>query len=177
MAYLGVRALVPFLSVLALGLWPTPAVATSGGSEAIVVNEVAAGKYVELRNVSRSTVDISAYNLWLCDNNAVVSHQRLAVGRELDPGAFYVLAASSFTGGPVDQTYRGALPRGGAMLLDPGYGWVDGVAVVANSPCGLGNPAPACPGEATARDADSTNTGDNARDFTCRTMSPGEPNE
>lgn len=142
-----------------------------------MVNELAAGKYVELRNVSSSTVDISGFNLWLCDAHAVAGHLRLAVGRELDPGEFYVLAASSFTGGAADQVYPGALPRGGAMLLDPGYGWLDGVAVVAQSPCGLGDPAPDCPDGATARDPDSTDTGDNARDFACRTMSPGVANE
>lgn len=174
MSHLGVRALV--VALLALGPAPGLAAADQGAAAAIVVNEMVAGTYVELRNVSQSTVDISAYNLWLCDTNAVVGHLRLAVGRQLDPGEFYVVASSSFTGGSVDQLYLGMLPRGGAMLLDPSYDWVDGVADVPNSPCGQGNPAPACPGRAIARDLDSTNTGDNARDFACRTMSPGAPN-
>lgn len=180
MAHPRARALLLALPLLALVLWPTPGLAAAvgpRGSGAIVVNELAAGRYVELRNVAQSTMDISGYNLWLCDADGVVSHQRLAVGQALEPGGFYVFAAASFSGGPVDQTYRGTFPRGGAMLLDPGYGWVDGVAVVPDSPCGVGDPAPACPGEATARDASSTSSGDNARDFTCRTMSPGAPNE
>lgn len=175
---IGASVFVTALSVMALGvLRAAPGSATPvANTGSIVVNEIAAGAYVELRNVSPSTVDIGGFNLWLCDAGDVVSHLRLAIGRQLHPGGFYVLASSSFTGGVADQTYSGVLPRGGAVLLDPGYGWVDGVSVDRRSPCGTGDPAPACPFAGTARDLDSTNTGNNAADFSCRTMSPGEPN-
>lgn len=153
-----------------------PQVPAATGSGSVVVNEIAAGTYVELRNVSESTVDVGGFNLWLCGATDVTGTARVAFGQRLDPDGFYLLASSSFTGAPADQTYSGSLPSGGAVLLDPEYGWADGVAVVADSPCGEGDPAPVCPQAATARDTISTDTNRNGSDFSCRLRSPGEPN-
>jgi hypothetical protein len=155
------------------GAPPEEAVAGSG---VVVVNEFAAGAYVELRNTSRSTVDISGFNLWLCGSGVVATELRMSLGQTLSPGDFYIVASSSFTGAPADQIYWGVLPSGGAMLLDPDYGWVDGIAVATRSPCGEGRPAPACGQASTARDAMGTDTGDNATDFACRARSPGTVN-
>jgi hypothetical protein len=167
---------VAAVSVVGLTAFPETSSAEPVGPGAIVVNEIASGAYVELRNVTQSTVDMSGFNLWLCGANEVVGRARLAVGHHLNPGGFYLFASSSFTGAAADQVYAGALPSGGVMLLDASYGWVDGVAVVADSPCGAGIPAPACPLSATGRDAESTNTRDNSRDFACQMSTPSEPN-
>jgi hypothetical protein len=164
-------------SVAGSGELPGKVAAGSGDAGGVVVNEFVPGTYVELHNSSASTVDIGGFRLWLCGSDGVATEGRVALGRLLFPGDFYVVASSSFTGGaPVDQTYQGVLPDGGAVLLDPDYVWVDGAAVVADSPCGEGAPAPVCPQASTARDAASTNTGSNAVDFACRPRSPGEPN-
>jgi hypothetical protein len=153
-----------------------PPAGAGAGSGVVVVNEVVAGAYVELRNNSRATMDISGFELRLCGPSVVVAELRLSLGQTLSPGEFYVVASSSFTGAPADQTYWDVLPGGGVLLLDPDHEWVDGVAVAAHSPCGEGTPAPACGQASTARDAVSADTGSNAADFTCRARSPGEPN-
>jgi hypothetical protein len=126
--------------------WSPRAVAAGSG---VVVNEFTPGGYVKPRNATPSTVDISG---------------------------FHLVASTSFTGAPADQTYGGTMPDGGAVLLDRDYRWTDGAAVTPDSPCGKGTPAPACPLAATARDALSTDTGDNVADFACRDRSPGVPN-
>ncbi len=162
----------PVTSVSGSGRPPDEVTAGSG----VVVNEFAPGVYVELRNTSSSTVDIGGYHLWLCGPDGLATELRVGLGQTLDPGGFYLVASSSFTGTPADQTYRGPLPGGGAVLLDWDYHWTDGTAVVADSPCGEGTPAPLCPQAATARDVRSTDTGDNVADFTCRDRSPDEPN-
>jgi hypothetical protein len=155
----------------AIGSGGSPEEAATGPG--VVVNEFVPGTYVELHNNSPSTVDISGFTLWLCGPDAVADEVRLGMGRTLASGDFYVVASSSFTGAPADQIYRGVLPGSGAVLLDPDDAWTDGAAVVANSPCGEGAPAPVCAQAATARDAYSTDTGSNAADFACRTRSPG----
>lgn len=155
------------------GAPPTPVAAGPG---VVVVNEFVPGAYVELRNASKSTVDITGFGLWLCDAGSAATEVRVAFGQTLSPSGFYVVASSSFTGSPVDQVYWDVLPSGGAMLLDPDHGWADGVAVGAGSPCGEGPPAPECGQAATARDAGSVDSGSNAADFACRTRSLGEPN-
>jgi hypothetical protein len=166
----------PVSSVAGSGELPGGMAAGSGAAAGVVVTEFVPGLYVELHNSSKSTVDIGGFKLWLCGRDGVTSEARVAFGRPLSPGDFYVVASSSFTGGaPVDQIYQGVLPDGGAVLLDPDYVWVDGAAVVADSPCGEGAPAPTCPLASTARDAASTDTGRNAVDFACRPRSPGEP--
>lgn len=166
----------PAMSVAGSGAPLAVVAAGSGAAGDVVVNEFAPGTYVELRNVSESTVDISGFNLWLCGPNDVTTTVRVGLGQRLDAGGFYVVASSSFTGAPVDQTHTGVLPGGGAVLLDPDFAWADGTAVVADSPCGEGAPAPACSRGSTARDVVSTDTGSNVADFSCRTRSPGEPN-
>ena len=70
---------------------------------------------------------------------------RISLDARLAGGDFYLIAAPAFTGDAADQVYSGALPRGGAALHDPDLGWVDGMAVVAGSPCGEGDPAPRVP--------------------------------
>jgi hypothetical protein len=164
---------------------PTPAASVSGSGRSpdgvaagsgVVVNEFAPGGYVELRNATSSTMDIGGYHLWLCGQDGSTTELRVSLGQELGPGGFYLVASASFTGTPVDQTFGGTLPEGGAMLLDWDYRWTDGTAVTPDSPCGEGTPAPACPQAATARDARSSDTGDNVADFSCRDRSPGEPN-
>lgn len=162
----------PMTSGSGSGALPYPAAAGSG----VVVNEFAPGVFVELRNNSLSTVDIGGYNLWLCGPEGVATEVRVGLGSTLPPDGFYLVASSSFTGAPADQSYRGTLPGSGALLLDPDHAWADGTAVVAGSPCGEGEPAPTCPQSSTARDALSTDTGANDTDFSCRTRSPGEPN-
>lgn len=154
------------------GVPPDEVAAGSG----VVVNEFTPGSYVELRNTSLSTVDIGGHYLWLCAPDGALTELRVSMGRSLAPGEFHLVASSSFTGAPADQTYQGVLPGGGAVLLDPDHVWADGTAVVADSPCGEGAPAPPCPQAATARDVRSTDTGDNVTDFSCRNRSPGEPN-
>lgn len=153
--------------------WSPDAVAAGSG---VVVNEFAPGGYVELRNTTPSTVDISGYHLLLCGRNGPPAELRVGLGQELAPGGFYLVASTSFTGAPADQTYGGTVPEGGAVLLDRDYRWADGAAVTPDSPCGEGTPAPACPLAATARDTLSTDTGDNVADFACRDRSPGAPN-
>jgi hypothetical protein len=171
--------------VLRLGLWATvgplvlgvpPVAPAVAGHDAVVVNEFAAGRYVELRNVSMSTVDIGGFKLYLCDRYGVTGEVRIALDAQLPGGDFYLVAAPTFTGDAADQVYSGVLPRGGAALHDPDLGWVDGTAVVAGSPCGEGDPAPDCRSGSVARDADSVDTGRNAADFTCRPLSPRAPN-
>jgi hypothetical protein len=152
---------------------PPEEVAAGSG---VVVNEFVPGGYVELRNTTPSTVDIGGYVLWLCGPDDVRSEVRVSLGMAVAPGEFYLVASSSFTGAAADQIYRGTLPGGGAVLLDPDHAWADGTAVVAGSPCGEGPPAPTCPDAATARDAAGTDTGSNVADFSCRYRSPGAPN-
>lgn len=153
--------------------WSPAAVAAGSG---VVVNEFAPGGYVELRNITSSTMDVGGYHLLLCRQDGATTELRVGLGQTLAPGGFYLVASMSFTGAPADQTYGGALPDGGAVLLDRDHRWADGTAVAPDSPCGEGTPAPACPLTATARDALSTDTGDNVADFACRDRSPGEPN-
>lgn len=177
----------PVATALAVTLLATPAPNQSGSGSGrspdgvaagsgVVVNEFAPGGYVELHNATSSTVDIGGYHLLLCGDDGPPTELRVGLGQELAPGGFYLVASTSFTGAPADQTYRGALPTGGAVLLDREYRWADGTAVTPDSPCGEGAPAPACPLTATARDALSTDTGDNVADFACRDRSPGAPN-
>jgi hypothetical protein len=154
---------------------PQGAVAAGSGA-AVVVNELAVGRYVELHNISSSTVDIGGLDMWLCGSGDVTGAVRLPFGRQLAGDGYYVIAGSGFTGGTADQTYGGVLPGGGAALLDPAGYVSDGVATTANSPCGEDDPAPACPTAAIARDPAGTDTGRNAADFSCRCPSPGGPN-
>jgi hypothetical protein len=155
---------------------PLHQVATGSGP-VVVVNEFAANRFVELHNTSSSIVDIGGREVWLCGSGGVLGTVRVPFGRQFAGDGYYVIAAAGFTGGLADQTYGGVLPGGGAALLgSEGDALADGVAVIANSPCGRGDPAPACPYAATARDSFSTDTGRNAADFSCRTVSPGEPN-
>lgn len=153
-----------------------PASAGVTVSDSVVVNEFAAGKFIELRNISDSPVDIGGFKLWLCGPNGVIADPRMALGAVLEPGDFWVFASSSYTGGTVHQSYNGVFPTGGAALIDLDYAWVDGVATVAGSPCGEGGRAPQCPLASTARDSASTDTDSNAVDFACRGRSPGEVN-
>ena len=184
---IGTASVATAFVVASGALFATPAPVTSGSGSGrppdevatgsgVVVNEFAPGVYVELRNTASSTVDIGGYHLWLCGPDGLATEMRVGLGQTLDPGAFYLVASSSYTGSPADQTYRGPLPGGGAVLLDWDYRWTDGTAVVADSPCGEGTPAPACPQAATARDQESTDTGDNVADFSCRDRSPGDAN-
>lgn len=169
-----VTALLTVVSSTFLALAPASASVTV--SDSIVVNEFAAGKFIELRNVSDSTVDIGGFKLWLCGPNGLIGDPRIALGAVLEPGDFWVFASSSYTGGTVHQSYNGVFPTGGAALLDLALTWVDGVATVAGSRCGEGSRAPQCPGWATARDSASTDTDSNAVDFRCRVPSPAEVN-
>jgi hypothetical protein len=161
------------VGTLVVGVAPPP-VPAAGPS--VVVNEFADGAYVELLNVSRSTVDIGGFELWLCGAHGLSGEVRIALDRPLFSGDFYVVASSSFTGGTADQIVAGALAGTGVVLRDHEHGWVDGVAVVAESPCGEGDPAPACRNASTARDPAGTDTGRNDADFSCRWRSPGGPN-
>jgi len=172
---IGTTAIVVAAFVFTLAA-PSPIEEVAAGSGGVVVNELAPGAYVELRNNSLSTVDIGGFTLWLCGFEDVTTEVRVSLGRTLSPGEFYVVASSSYTGAPADQIYRGVLPVSGAALLDAEHVWADGVTVTAHSPCGEGPPAPACPQASTARDAASTDTGSNAADFACRTRSPRESN-
>jgi hypothetical protein len=142
-----------------------------------VINELLGGTYVEIRNVSASTTHIGGHHLWMCDAAGVAGTFRIGLGAQLPPGGYYLFASASFTGGNADQMTMDVLPTDGAMLLDRSYRWLDGVATVPNSPCGNGGSAPHCSGPATARDAASRNTGDNAFDFSCRPPTPGLPND
>jgi hypothetical protein len=148
----------------------------SAGAGVVVVNEIAAGSYIELHNVSMSTVDIGGFELWLCDPSELTGAVRIALDQRLSGGEFYLIGTSSFTGATVDQVYAGVFPGGGVVLRNPEQDWADGVAVVAESPCGEGAPAPACQGRSTARDAVSTDSGRNAADFSCRWRSPRQRN-
>ena len=185
--FIGTAPAAAALAVTASALLATPAPHPSGSGSGwspvevaagsgVVVNEFAPGGYVELHNTTTSTVDIGGYHLVLCGQDGPPTDLRVGLGQALAPGGFYLVASMSFTGAPADQTYGGALPDGGAVLLDREYRWADGTAVTPDSPCGEGTPAPACPLAATARDALSTDTGDNVADFACRARSPGEPN-
>ncbi len=165
----------PIPSVVGFGALPVP-VPAAAGPGVVVVNEFVPGAYVELRNVSGSTVDISGFGLWLCGSGAPEVEVRIGLGKALSPSDFYVVASSSFTGAPADQVYWDVLPGEGAVLIDPDQAWVDGVAVAAHSPCGEGVPAPTCGSASTARDAVSTDTGNNSADLVCRSRSPGERN-
>jgi hypothetical protein len=184
---IGTAPVVTALAVAASALLATPAPSTSGSGSGwsptevaagsgVVVNEFAPGGYVELHNTSSSTVDIGGYHLQLCGQDGSTTELRVGLDQTLPGDGFYLVASMSFTGAPADQTFGGALPEGGAVLLDRDYRWTDGTAVTPDSPCGEGTPAPACPLAATARDALSTDTGDNVADFTCRARSPGAPN-
>ncbi|HEV2782640.1 MAG TPA: hypothetical protein VGX25_24885 [Actinophytocola sp.] len=167
-----------FVCVLVVGAAPAPSpgpVPTGAGS--VVINEIAVGSFVELHNVSMSTVDIGRFELRLCGAAGVTDTIHLSVGQALAAGDFYLLASSSFTGSGADQGYAGVLPSGGVALYHLERGWADGAALIADSPCGEGDPAAACPGASTARDAVGTDTGRNAADFSCQRMSPREPNE
>lgn len=167
-----VAPLSPVPSASGSGAPPDEVAAGSG----VVVNEFVPGWYVELRNTTASTVDVGGHLLWLCEPDGTRAEVRVSLGVALAPGEFHLVASSSFTGAAADQVYRGTLPGGGAVLLDPDHAWVDGTAVVAGSPCGEGVPAPTCPEAATARDAVGTDTGSNAEDFSCRHRSPDGPN-
>ena len=150
----------------------------SNSSAAVHVNELAAGStgFVELVNDSTATVDLSGWALGGCTRGVAAPLAVLPAGLSLDPGAFLLVVGSSFGGTVTTHMVVPRIDGSGVTLRDMGGNLVDAVDSLTESDCVRGRPAPVCVSGSTARDATSDDTLDNARDFACRSRTPGARN-
>lgn len=177
-------------ALVASVLQATAATAQVSADGDVVINEIAtrgpAGatdEFVELRNTSSDPVDISGWVLERCNNTGsgfVGTQTTVPADTTLEPDGFWLAAHTNFSGDVVpDATWSvGIADDGGARLRD-GDTIVDGVGfgTEANN-CTLGAPAAALTagegdqGLAVTRDADGSDTGDNATDFSKAPATP-----
>jgi hypothetical protein len=97
-------------------------------------------------------------------------------GLSLDPGAFLLVVGDAFGGTAIAHMVVPRIDGSGVALVGAGGNLVDAVDPVPGSDCSRGSPAPVCASGSTAPDATSDDTFDNGRDFTCRSRTPGLPN-
>lgn len=166
---------------------PVTAPAAAVPSWPVLVDQVAsagptgpASEFVELRNVGAAPIDISDWHLSACVGNRVVALATVPSGTlmapEGQPGE-YLLIASRYFGNqnatPDLVFQNGYIPAdGGVRLADALMTTVDSVGFASTSPCTEIAPATMFPYGAVARDANSTDTGDNAVDFTSQPPDP-----
>ncbi|GLZ81938.1 hypothetical protein Afil01_67450 [Actinorhabdospora filicis] len=180
-------ALIPAL--ICASLTPmAPVPATPG----VVISEAApAGpggatdEYLELRNPTASTADVSGWRLAVCSAPGLTTViATLPPGTSLAPGARRLLAGPGFrprrayAGGQMPDLRYGAdvSTRGGWLLTDASGVIVDGLGLGPGLDCTEGEPAPACAwasGEADERDGLGPDSDRNAVDFRCARATPG----
>lgn len=173
-------------------------------SSSVVVNEVSTrgvngplDEFIELRNASTRTVDLSGYTLRIYNaSNNVVDTIQLPAGMVLqpkgNPGQFVVLTGQNFSGTISDQTntlpifLNGAegIPTNGGVAIHNQVGSkLDGVAFSASAVAAKEG-QPALPetvvteqlSASNARDIVSTDTDNNRVDFSLHQRTPGEIN-
>jgi predicted extracellular nuclease len=177
------------LALVITSLVALPATAQSTDAAPVVVNEVAtrgpAGatdNFIELRNVSADPVDISGWRIERCTGTGNAALQVTVADHVLAPGDHFLAAHPDFSGEATpDVTYGTSLAdNGGARIVDAAGTVVDGVgfSTVDGHACTQGTAlAPLTTTQGTnglayTRDADGTNTGDNAADFTRQARTP-----
>jgi len=156
-------------------------------SKPVVVDQVApvgptgaASEFVQLRNVSAEPVDISNWHLSACVGKRIQTLGTMPLGTVLAPkgqqGQYFLVASSYYDNQlatPDLDFQAGLVPaNGGVRLTDVQLTTVDSVGFAPESPCTEVAPATVPPYGAVRRDANGTDTGDNAVDFTSR---PPEP--
>jgi len=183
------RAVLPTLLLLVATLLPgLPA--TAAPSTTVVVSELKTNtrpgdtdSYVELRNVAEGAVDVSGWRIEGCNGSRNTGlRATIDDGTVLDPREHYLLGAAAYDFDvPPDQSLGTSLtPDGGVIVLDAAGTRIDSVGHTTEAGCAEGTPAPqpATPDDTTAasqavtRDADGTDTDDNAADFTLTEPSP-----
>ncbi|WP_104477628.1 lamin tail domain-containing protein [Actinokineospora auranticolor] len=121
--------------------------------------------YADLHNTSSRELDLSGWTVQSCAGRQITDLAVLPDSTRLEPGAHYVIAGLDF-GGTADL-YVGEVAGDGYRLLAADGSVVDRVAVSPQSPCREAEHAPDCGGWALSRDATSTDTDNNRRDFAC----------
>jgi hypothetical protein len=134
---------------------------TPDGTSPVLINELAWGAFVELKNVSSAPISIGGWKILV---SAPVSEAgTLPAGTTLQPGCTYLLSPADR---PLDVPADAALtkwPFDAALVTDAGQ-IADGVALNALSPLVEGSPLPwAATGSYTRRGGQDTN--DNGTDF------------
>ena len=141
-------------------------------------------EFIELRNRSAAPVDIGGYRVNGSSASGTVSTRAtIPAGVTLPAGCAYLLTNTGTSGGPYsgavagDQTYAsGISDDGGLAVLTPALAVVDAVGQSAGSAYKEGAPLAPTPSNADQsyeREAKTTDTDDNAADFTLRT--PAQP--
>ncbi|QWF83498.1 lamin tail domain-containing protein [Amycolatopsis sp. CA-230715] len=173
-------------------------------SSSVVVNEVSTrgvngplDEFIELRNVSNRTVDLTGYTIRVySSSNTVLDTIQLPAGMVLQPkgnaGQFVVLTGQNFSGTISDQTntlpfylngVEGIPSNGGVAIHNQVGSKLDGVAFSAGVTAAKEG-QPALPETAiteqlsasNARDIVSTDTDSNRVDFSLHVRTPGEIN-
>ncbi|WP_245572660.1 lamin tail domain-containing protein [Actinokineospora enzanensis] len=127
--------------------------------------------YVELHNASAIEVDLSGWSLKVCVGRSAVTVARLPAGLSLGPDER--LAVAGIDAEPPDPVRISvpAIDGDGYRLFDRRGVLVDRVSTAAGSPCREAEAARPCmPGLVLTRDAGSTDTDDNRRDFSCEPL-------
>lgn len=135
----------------------------AGPDEAIVINELAVrtDSFVELRNVSDQPVDISGYRLRPCRQESVAG-VAVPAGTVLGPDELWLF------------TWGGQIANGGVDVYNAAGRIVDAAGAEAGQGCWEGAPLAAGPSaDSWSRDAEGTDTDDNANDFTLGPRTPG----
>jgi len=160
---------------------------TAASSEAVLVDEVApagptgpASEFVELRNVGAASIDISNWHVSVCVGKRVETLATVPMGALLAPrgqqGEYFLVASRYYDDQQAtpDLVFQsGYIPAdGGVRLTDALTTTVDSVGFASTSPCTEIAPASMFPYSAVARDANGTDTGDNAVDFTAQPPDP-----
>ncbi|MEU5691873.1 lamin tail domain-containing protein [Actinosynnema sp. NPDC020468] len=154
-------ALVTLLAASALvadpGQWPVKvqSVLTAGSTG-----------YVELRNISSTSVDLSGWTVRGCAGATTVDLAELPAGAVL-PGSERFLVAGADFAGPAARITVPALVGDGLVLVDRRRARVDAVATTPSSPCSERRAAAPCGALPLSRDPDGADTDDNSQDFHC----------
>ncbi|WP_322098168.1 ExeM/NucH family extracellular endonuclease [Nakamurella alba] len=201
---MGATALTAVLLTGSVTLAPAASAAVDPAA-AVVINEVYGGggnsgatlqhDFIELYNTTDAAVDLTGWSVQYA-SAAGTSWQRTALTGSIAPGQYYVVVEAQGAGGTVPVTGdvtgtiamsgtagKVALVSSGTTGLTCGNACPEAAEVV--DFVGYGSTAASHAGDAPTpapsnttsvfRDADSTNTGENADDFTAGAPTPGEP--
>jgi hypothetical protein len=176
-------------AILAAALTPVlPAQGASAGvTGQIVVDQVQpdeptnpGAEFAELRDIGTAAVDISNWQLFACDGAKLEQLATIPDGTVLSAkgqqGQFFLIASRNYDNqdaAPDLDFQYGTIPlNGGVLVQDGATHTVDSVGFSTTSPCTRIAPATVPPYGAVSRDTNSTDTGDNAVDFTSRPPDP-----
>ncbi|WP_026317022.1 lamin tail domain-containing protein [Actinokineospora enzanensis] len=127
--------------------------------------------YLELRNTSTAEIDLSGWSVESCVGRTTTTVAKLPAGTSLGPDERLAIAGIYAMPEDPAQISVPAVDGDGYRLLTSRGVLADRVSTVAGSPCREAEAALACAtGLVLTRDARSTDTDDNRRDFGCELL-------